>query len=189
MRWTSKTPDLCQDSILASIRKLFEESEAELLPIQNQLKRYKKRNLQASHANRISRKVFGSKQTLFRYHHIENDSFDVLGSRNSVKSDLQQNTELTPPFDNTSVVYSSETSPACVTTETNNSSTITDWVEQRKKLRNGLNSMGMTISWLERKLSKTCLEESVLAQLQKENDQVYNYFFVLFKKSQNNSYQ
>lgn len=189
MRWSSDTHDAFHDSVLTSVKELFEDSEAELLPIQKQLKRYKRRNLQASHTNRISQKVFGSQQTLFRHHHIENHPFDCIDLKTSSVNDFKKEDLSIPPFDNTAAVFGPNLSPCDVTVEASDDQNITDWVDQRKKLRNGLSSMGLDISWLKRKADKTCLEESVLVQLKKDNDLVSTFELFVFTTVLINYYQ
>ena len=144
----SDTPDLFKDGAILGVKELFESCENELLPINQQLKFYKKRDLFASHTQRTSRKVLKTHQHLYRHYLVDENPFAVV--RAELKALPKHISEVDLPSEESEL-------------------SLSDWVEKRKQLRTGLNEMGLNISWLERKPSKTCLEQKLLAKL-KSND-------------------
>jgi len=155
--------DSFQDSILLGVKFLFEASENELLPIEDQLKRYKKRNLQASHAHRTSRKVFGSQKPLWRHHRVETDPFEIT---NSTADAIHMHHDDTPFYSGVISRKMNQKVDISISEDEKISSQITtQWINERKQLRENLKNLSQIKSWLERKKDKTCLEEKVLNQL------------------------
>ena len=162
--------DSFQDSLLAGVKYLFEASENELLPIEDQLKLYKKRNLQASHGHRISRKVFGAQKPLWRHYRVEEDPFDAIDSSTE---GLRQDHEI-PSF-HLNVLSRKVAKPvnkSTVDDEKISCQITTQWINERKQLRENLKNLGQIKTWLERKKEKTCLEEKVLQQLSSTSPEV-----------------
>ena len=55
----------------------------------------------------------------------------------------------------------------------------TQWINERKKLREGLQNLCQIKTWLDQKEDKTCLEEKVLQQLKSSKPELAVYLFFL----------
>ena len=166
----SEDQDSLQDSLLLAVKDLFESCEDELLPIQDQLRKYKKRNLNASHANRTTRKVFGSQKALCRHFSVNEDPFENTDSKKNFCA--IRNGEIPLPFSNMSFKINLQDKDSVTFMDELSEKSVTEWVNDRKKLRHDLKRLGDVKQWLEKKQDKTCTEENVLKQFQSTHFEV-----------------
>ncbi|XP_076804796.1 uncharacterized protein LOC143448801 isoform X2 [Clavelina lepadiformis] len=156
--------DVFQDGNEPGVQDLFESYEEALLPVHEQLKRYKKRDLYASHFYRTSCKVFGPRKSIRRIHLVDG---------NPLESAKKNDSNVLPRVDPVILLH-----PKPLLSTDNNKlpdTTCEDdaarqieyktWLRKRRKLREDLNDLGLTTSWLQRKPDKTVVEERVLADL------------------------
>nr|XP_026693932.1 uncharacterized protein LOC100179680 [Ciona intestinalis] len=140
-----------QDGTVIGVKELFQSYEDSLLPIDQQLLKYKKKDLHASHYHRTACRIFSNRKRIHRSHFVDDNPFAIT----STKDELGSRT-ISYHTPNEEVVHVS--SPDQVSTHKS-------WVEERRKLRHNLNNLGLTAEWLEKKPVRNSVESRVLAGL------------------------
>ncbi|XP_078487461.1 uncharacterized protein LOC100179680 [Ciona intestinalis] len=148
---TDLPPDAFQDGTIIGVKELFQSYEDSLLPIDQQLLKYKKKDLHASHYHRTACRIFSNRKRIHRSHFVDDNPFAIT----STKDELGSRTISHLPL-NEEVVHVS--SPDQVASHKS-------WVEERRKLRHNLNNLGLTSEWLEKKPVRNSVENRVLAGL------------------------
>lgn len=149
-------------SSVAGVKDLFDDCEETLLPVKTQLLRYKSRDLASSHQVRTRCKIFGPRKLVRK---------TVIGPSDG-NQDLDFSDIEFPRY------YKSLGNDADIQQTVASSSENEDpaadvpfhqWLEDRKKLRNDLNNIGLESDWLKRKPVKSALEERVLQRLKNQD--------------------
>ena len=166
----TESQDSFQDSLLLGVKELFEACENALLPIEEQLKLYKKRDLRASHAQRTSRRVFGDQKRLLRHHRVEEkppEKTDSILNTPNLGTDFHSGSGNVMSKKIVEPVEALKLDGGKISSQLT-----TQWINERKQLRDNLKNFCQIKPWLERKDNKTCLEEKVLHQLQLTGSEV-----------------
>uniref|UniRef100_H2YBR7 Uncharacterized protein n=1 Tax=Ciona savignyi TaxID=51511 RepID=H2YBR7_CIOSA len=140
------------DGSVTGVKELFESFEDSLLPIDLQLLKYKKKDLHASHYHRTACRIFSNRKRVLRSHVVDGDPFTCPS-----KDIHQGKTPVHLPQDEIEQIHELENEDK-------------SWLEERRKLRKGLNNLGLSTEWLSRKPDRNGVENRVLADLLRKQE-------------------
>lgn len=166
--------------------RLFDPDQLDHLPIEEQLKRYKSRDLRKVKVYKCAAKIWGPPLSRTRRivatMNCHQQSSTPAGQQSCVSgqqlllpdkesSDLVEMTDVDMSkfvsagnLNNTS----EEASAIAKTTTTDALMEYRKWLDERKRLRNNLDSLGLTEEWLANKPDKSPLEQRILRRLMEE---------------------
>ena len=135
----------------------------------DELKKYKKRNLESSHTSRIWLNAVGSSKCLNRRHFIMSNSHPDLHPT-AIHLHSSPSLEFYKPLPAEKLktcIFNSSVNNCGYTNEKDES--CETWIDRRMKFRNDLNKFDFDISWLKRKPDRTPLENQVLHSMKDTN--------------------
>ena len=147
---------------------LFDPERFDHLPIEEQLKLYKHRDLKHTKIYKIAARIWGA--PLSRKRKIVAPPMNTTWEQGPLSTGIkaqQINSELKP----TKAIRKQQTSADHEEmSNKNNIKSYNKWMNDRKKFRANLDNMGLNEEWLARKPDKTALEHRVLRRMIEERN-------------------